>query len=89
MSSSFRSSDEWGNDPTVNESQHDTAPHDLSGLARALASPADHEGVLRAAFGEGVEEAVRALYVVMRRKGLTRAEMDAIVLAVRGEIVSL
>ena len=83
---------EWDDDPTPSDSTHDTAPHDLSGVARALATGAtrgDHEMVLRMAFDEGAEEAIRALYVVMRRKRLTTAEMDAIVLAVRREIVRL
>jgi hypothetical protein len=87
-------SDEWADDPTPSDSAHDTAPHDLSGVARALATGAahgDHEMVLRMAFDEGTEEAIRALYVVMRRRGrgMAQAEMDAIVLAVRREIVRL
>lgn len=86
-------SDEWA-EPTRPDGQHDTAPHDLSGVARALAtgSPSgDHETVLRMAFDEGAEEAIRALYVVMRRRGrgMARDEMDAIVLAMRAEIVRL
>lgn len=82
----------WADEPTRNDSKHDTTPHDLSGVARALATGAacgDHETVLRMAFDEGAEEAIRALYVVMRRKQLTQAEMDNIVLLVRREIVRL
>lgn len=94
MATSGRGSepDEWADDPTPSDSAHDTAPHDLSGVARALATGAvrgDHDVVLRMAFDEGAEEAIRALYVVMRRKRLTRPEMDAIVLAMRREIVRL
>jgi hypothetical protein len=84
--------DEWVDNPTVNDSKHDTAPHDLSGVARALATGAptgDHETVLRMAFDEGTEETIRALYVVMRRKRLTQPEMDNIVLLLRQEIVRL
>ncbi len=76
-------SDEWAAAPTVNDSKHDTAPHDLRGLARA--STGDPALV----FSEGIEECVRAMYVYFRKRGLTRAEMDNIVLGVRGEIRKL
>lgn len=74
--------DEWDDEPTVNESKHDTAPHDLTGLARASVGD---PGLV---FGEGIEEAIRALYVVMRKRGrgMPRIEMDAIVAAVRAEV---
>ena len=71
---------EWDDDPTPSDSTHDTAPHDLTGLARASVGD---PGLV---FGEGIEEAVRAMYEFFRDRGLTRVEMDNIGLGVRGKI---
>jgi hypothetical protein len=83
--------DAWPDETTVPDDQRhrlDTPRQDLTALARATA-PAAAEDVMRLAYDEGIEEAVRALYVVMRKRGrgMPQAEMDAIVLAVRNEIV--
>ena len=78
-------SDDW-DEPTHPEGRTPTGKHDLSALAR-VSAVRDRDEMVRTVYGEGIEEAVRALYVVMRRRGLTTAEMDAIVLAVRREIV--
>jgi hypothetical protein len=83
--------DAWPDETTVRDDQRhrlDTPRQDLTALARATA-PAAAEDVMRMAFDEGIEEAVRAFYVVMRHKGLTRLEMDNIVLLWRREITGL
>jgi len=90
ISGSGSGRDEW-DEPTRNDSTHDTAPHDLIGLARisAVREPGD---VLRLAYGEGQEDAIRALYAVLRtarRPPLTTGEQDAIVLAVRQRLTRL
>jgi len=81
--------DEW-EEPTRNDSTHDTAPHDLIGLAR-ISSVREPGDVLRLAYGEGQEDAIRALYGVLRaaRRPLTTGEQDAIVLAVRQRLTRL
>lgn len=82
-SSESSASAEWAASPTRNDSTQDTEPHDLNGIARAsVGDPA-------LVFSEGIEECIRAFYVVMRRKGLTRAEQDAIVLVIRAELTRL
>lgn len=81
--------DEW-DDPTPVESTQDTPTRDLSGVAR-ISAARSRDDVVRLAYGEGQEDAVRALYAVMRAaaRPLTRAEMDHIVLAVRQRFTRL
>lgn len=70
---------------TVPESRTPTGKHDLSALARVSAMR-DREDAIRTAYTEGQEDAIRALYAVMRhyrRVAMTQGEMDNLVLAVR------
>jgi hypothetical protein len=78
-------------DPTVVEDRADTGPHDLTGLARVSAAR-DRDDIVRTAYTEGQEDAIRALYAVMRTKRfppMTRDEMDTVVLAVRARLTRL
>ncbi len=84
-------SDDFGDDdPTVVEDKHPTGPHDLSGFAR-ISAARERDDIVRVAYSEGQEDAIRALYAVMRRAGrpLSRAEMDNLVLAVRQLLTQL
>jgi hypothetical protein len=89
MGTSVDDEHEWDDNPTPNDSKHDTAPHDLSGVARALAAAGDGDSITRTAYAEGQEDVIRALYAVMKAHRLSMAEMDNIVLLWRREITGL
>jgi hypothetical protein len=83
--------DAWPDETTVPDDQRhrlDTPRQDLTALARTTA-PDAAEDVLRMAYAEGQEDAVRALYAVCRAHRLTRDHADHIVLDVRQRLTKL
>lgn len=86
--------DAWEDAPTVSDEARarlDTPTRDLSSLAR-VSAPAGRDDAIALAHNEGIEEAIRALYAVMRQSPMTAAEahaLDALVMAMRREIVRL